>query len=222
MSILVCEKVYPHNPVAMTVNSKYFDSIRISSKSKAKEKPDVPQCQWDDCDKPGSHKAPVGRMREGEYLHFCINHVREYNKSFNYFSGLADGDIARFQKDALTGHRPTWTTTTNTTARSSSPEFSRMRSGSAAYFNRMRDPNAQQRSGTARAEKTIRRPRPLEAKALATMGLTANSTSDAIKSRYKELVKLHHPDANGGDRASEERFRDVIQAYKLLKQAGLC
>ena len=42
------------------------------------------------------------------------------------------------------------------------------------------------------------------------------------KARYKELVKRHHPDANGGDRASEERFRDVIQAYRMLKQAGLC
>jgi len=44
----------------------------------------------------------------------------------------------------------------------------------------------------------------------------------AIKSRYKELVKRHHPDANGGDRGSEDRFRDVLQAYRVLKQAGLC
>ena len=54
------------------------------------------------------------------------------------------------------------------------------------------------------------------------MGLDASATSSEIKSRYKELVKKHHPDANGGDRGSEERFRAVIQAYQLLKQNGFC
>jgi DnaJ-class molecular chaperone len=62
----------------------------------------------------------------------------------------------------------------------------------------------------------------LETKAFETMGLDANATSAEIKSRYKELVKKHHPDANGGDRGSEERFRAVIQAYQLLKQNGFC
>ena len=61
----------------------------------------------------------------------------------------------------------------------------------------------------------------LEAKSLETLGLAANAKSDAIKARYKELVKQHHPDANGGDRSSEDRLAEVIQAYKLLRQAGL-
>ena len=55
-----------------------------------------------------------------------------------------------------------------------------------------------------------------------TLGLKDTAEADDIKTRYKELVKKHHPDANGGDRTSEERFRDVIQAYQLLKTAGLC
>jgi len=54
------------------------------------------------------------------------------------------------------------------------------------------------------------------------MGLGANASAPDIKRRYKELVKMHHPDANGGDRGSEERFRAVIQAYQLLKQNGFC
>ncbi len=74
--------------------------------------------------------------------------------------------------------------------------------------------------GHAPGQKAQRKPRTLEIKALATLGLEPNSTGDKIKARYKELVKQHHPDANGGDRGSEERFRDVIQAYQLLKQAG--
>ena len=43
----------------------------------------------------------------------------------------------------------------------------------------------------------------------------------AIKAKFKALVKLHHPDANGGDRRSEEKLREIIQAYNYLKQAGL-
>ena len=53
-------------------------------------------------------QGSTGRDREGQYLNLCIEHVREYNKSYNYFSGLGDDDIKKFQKDALTGHRPTW------------------------------------------------------------------------------------------------------------------
>ena len=62
----------------------------------------------------------------------------------------------------------------------------------------------------------------LEAKAIETLGLDHKASGADIKARYKQLVKRHHPDANGGDRGSEERFRDVIQAYRVLKQAGLC
>ena len=67
-----------------------------------------------------------------------------------------------------------------------------------------------------------RKAKPLEAKALETLGLDTKATGKEIKARYKELVKRHHPDANGGDRGSEDRFRDVLQAYRVLKQAGLC
>jgi DnaJ-class molecular chaperone len=42
-----------------------------------------------------------------------------------------------------------------------------------------------------------------------------------IKARFKELVKRHHPDANGGDRGAEDKLREIIQAYNYLKQAGL-
>ena len=54
------------------------------------------------------------------------------------------------------------------------------------------------------------------------MGLAAGASAEEIKTRYKELVKKYHPDANGGDRGSEERFTSVVQAYQLLKQAGFC
>jgi curved DNA-binding protein CbpA len=205
----------------MKAYPKYFEKIRIRPEKDAELKSRAPLCQWDGCREPGTHRAPVGRMKEGEYFRFCFDHVREYNKGFNYFSGLADSDIARFQKEALTGHRPTWKMGASGGTRSS-PDFAEKRSGRAGYYRSMRDPFNLFADGPDRPRPRERQARPLEAKALETLGLDAKATGADIKARYKQLVKRHHPDANGGDRGSEDRFRDVLQAYRVLKQAGFC
>ncbi|KAA0698589.1 J domain-containing protein [Neorhizobium sp. P12A] len=205
----------------MGLDSKYFDRIRTRRKRAPEAEQAAPTCQWDGCDKPGVHRAPVGRNAEGQFFLFCFEHVKEYNKGYNYFSGLSDGEIARYQKEAITGHRPTWTVGVNKAARNS-PLQSDIRSGS---HSRIRDPFgfvAEGRGNGPRFEPQARKLKTLEAKAFDTMGLGANATAKDIKTRYKELVKKHHPDANGGDRGSEDRFREVIQAYQLLKQNGFC
>lgn len=208
----------------MTLDSKYFDRIRTRRKVEPRAEPAAPTCQWDGCDKKGVHRAPVGRNAEGQYFMFCFEHVKEYNKGYNYFSGLSDSEVARYQKEAVTGHRPTWTVGVNKNAKNS-PTQSQTRSGSAGAQARMRDPfgfvsEAKARAG--RPEPRQRKLKTLEAKAYETLGLSASATASDIKAAYKDLVKKHHPDANGGDRGSEERFRAVIQAYQLLKQAGFC
>lgn len=201
----------------MKTSSKYFDSIRINpgGKKKKAEEEARNRCQWEGCDNPGAHKAPAGRNRDGEYLWFCTDHVREYNKNYNYFSGLSDDEISKFQKDSATGNRPTWKMGTANAAAKAAPVFSQMRSGSAKSM-KMRDPSLR-----VAAAEPVRRLKPLEAKAMRTLDLDAKASPEDVRRKYKELVKKHHPDANGGDRTSEERFRDVIQAYKLLKTAGL-
>lgn len=207
------------NSRTMKPYSKYFERIRVRPDPQAAAKAAAPSCQWDGCDEPGTHRAPVGRMAEGEYFHFCVDHVRQYNKGYNYFSGLSDSEVARYQKEALTGHRPTWKLGTNSQTWTSSD----MRSGSAASRSRLRDPHGLFGQNANRPDVARqRRLKPLEAKAFETLGLDAKASAKDIKTRYKELVKQHHPDANGGDRGSEERFRNVIQAYRLLKQAGFC
>jgi DnaJ-class molecular chaperone len=130
--------------------------------------------------------------------------------------------VARFQKEAMTGHRPTWKMGVNGASTRSSPDMAQMRSGRAGYYNRMRDPFDLFKGPKDPREARERKAKPLEAKALETLGLDTKATGKDIKARYKELVKRHHPDANGGDRGSEDRFRDVLQAYRVLKQAGLC
>src|SRR6516164_8914390 len=93
--------------------SKFFDSIRIkpnkpSARQQAQAREAVTICEWPDCQNKGSHRAPKGRDNAREYWHFCLDHVREYNQSYNFFSGMNAEAVARYQKDALTGHRPTW------------------------------------------------------------------------------------------------------------------
>ena len=205
----------------MNTNSKYFDSIRIKKGSKASSvKVDAPTCQWDGCERPGTHKAPLGRDLEGQYVNFCIEHVREYNKSYNYFSGMDDDQTRAYQRDALTGHRPTWKMGVNAKAANGAAwsdtdpqQAARARAEARAGRDRARPS-----SSGARAPKL----KQLEARAFDTLGLPHQARDGEIKTRYKELVKRLHPDANGGDRSLEDRLREIINAYSLLKKAGFC
>ena len=199
----------------MTTRPDYLDRLKVGKKKSARA--EAPTCEWEGCEKPGPHKAPAGRDQEGNFRHFCIDHVREYNKNYNYFSGLKDEAIAKFQREhQTTGGRPTWKMGDGSVRASST--FSSMRSGSSASLNRARAGYA---AGTARPGPRRRKLKTLEAKALQTLELGEEAGGEEIKAAYKALVKRHHPDANGGDRASEERFRDVIKAYQILKSAQL-
>lgn len=85
LSILAVRHADTHNE-RMKLDSKYFNSIRTRRKGpRVEEPPAKPTCQWDGCDKPGIHRAPVGRNAENQYFVFCFEHVKEYNKGYNYF-----------------------------------------------------------------------------------------------------------------------------------------
>lgn len=214
----------------MKLGSKYFDSIRVAPKrarsaaENVQSSVDAPPCQWKGCDKPGRHRAPVGRGRDGEYYVFCVDHVRQYNASYNYFDGMSDSDVAKFQKEALTGHRPTWKMGENP-AMDADGGGKEHGDADGSAESRMRDPHGffAWRAKQARAEAPERRRklRPLEKKSLDALHLTQSASKEEIKAKFKALVKEHHPDANGGDRRSEDKLREIIQAYNYLKQAGL-
>ena len=80
----------------MKLDSKYFDRIRTRRRKDREPEIQTPTCQWDGCEKPGAHRAPVGRHAEGQFFMFCFEHVKDYNKGYNYFSGLSDAEIARY------------------------------------------------------------------------------------------------------------------------------
>jgi len=207
----------------MNLNSKYFDRIRINPAGQPGPAAEGPGCEWKGCDCRGTHRAPKGRQREGEYFRFCIDHVREYNKSYNYFAGMPDDDIIAYQRSAQTGHRPTWTMGVND---KTAAEADRLRRGRFDFADAFIDP-FDVIGGTGRQERRapeppVRELKNVERRSFAALDLEGSEDAAEIKARYKTLVKRLHPDANGGDRSSEDRLRQIIQAYHYLKSAGFC
>jgi len=211
----------------MKLDSKYFDSIRVKPDVDRVNHQHIPECNWSGCTKPGCYRAPKGRGREGSYFLFCLDHVRDYNKSYNYFAGMSDADVASYQKSSMTGHRPTWSSGVNAWAATG------FRSAAQGHMNgyqkdfQTQDPFDLFTMGRHHAapEEPVREQRVVrnaERKCLRVLDLNEDSTPAEIKARFKLLVKRHHPDINGGDRASEDKLREVIQAYNYLKQAGFC
>ena len=203
-----------------------YEKIRIKPRgSKQKEEAEraANECAWQDCEKPGAHKAPMGRNHAGHYLHFCLAHVRQYNKNFNYFSGLSDEQVAKFQKENITGNRPTWKMNPRRTKETG--DLSSLR-GTPAWHKNVRsryDASGRRVSGDEGAGGASgRKVRPMEEKALRVLGLSARASAEEITRQYKLLVKRNHPDANGGDRSCEKRLQQILSAYKQLKKANLC
>ncbi|CAH0342493.1 DnaJ domain-containing protein [Rhizobium sp. CECT 9324] len=202
----------------MTSDSKIFVGLRSTRKKPAPHRETSgPKCQWDGCDKSGSHRAPVGRDAEGQYILFCSEHVKEYNKGYNFATNLSDPVTARYQREAASGSRPT--TGTSKKPPSEMPLPSTARSGSAKAIN-ARKTAAQRQAATAELQR--RTLKVLEAKAFEALGLSQDATPAEITARYKQNLKLHHPDVNLGDRNSEDKLQESINAYKILKLNGFC
>ncbi len=216
--------------MAINTKSKIFDSIRIRPRRAAEqEAPAQPGCDWEGCELAGPYKAPKGARADGQFHNFCLEHVRHYNKAYNYFSGMDDEEITEHAtRMNAPGSRETWAFGSNRFGRSNpEPRKFRTRDYTARRFH---DPNnlfARLARNQARGEGVSGRSQRdvtlsgQDRVALETLGLEGRKPAAEIKSAYKALVKLHHPDANGGDRSSEDRLRAIITAYNHLKSRGL-
>ena len=197
----------------MKIDSTLFDKIRVKPDKDRRPKTGGPACQWAGCKEKATHRAPKGRDNDKEYWRFCLEHVRQYNQSYNFFKGMNDAAVMAYQKDAITGHRPTWKMGTGKT---------RVRADFRA-FGAGGDPFGLFGEGLRAEQKARAETKPVrnaERKALDTLGLEVDAAADEIKARFKELVKRHHPDANGGDRSTENRLIEIIQSYNYLKSVG--
>lgn len=207
----------------MKLDSKYFDRIRIRGRQAEKPQEELgPRCDWEGCDAPGTHKAPKGAKAVGEYHNFCIEHVRHYNHVFNFFSGMKPEEMENhLRRERETDGRPSWGFGAKPGA--AGPRMPRGRIN--ADGTRNADPlgvfaryaRAQARGPQQEKVRPLNEP---DRRALEVLGFHAYAKADEIKLAYKKLVKIHHPDANGGDKSSEDRLRAIIAAYSHLKGKG--
>jgi hypothetical protein len=208
----------------MKFDSPHFDRIRVKPDEERKLRRASPVCDWQGCEGAATHRAPKGRQQEKEYWRFCLAHVREYNHSYNFFAGMSDDAVAQYQKDSITGHRPTWKIGMNGPVNEASKRRGRPSgafAGTADPFGFFEESHrwSHDAGGSQPEGRMIRN---AERKALHALGLENGAAKADIKIRFKALVKQHHPDANGGDRSSEDRLREIIQAYNYLKSVGFC
>jgi len=172
-------------------------------------------CDWPGCRCAGDYRAPASRERLRAFRHFCLEHVREYNRSWDFFAGMSRSEIEGYLREDVTWHRPTWP----------------MGSGRPYHGNgwRWQDPfevfvNGSGTNGTHGASEWDRKGGGRLGKTermLAVLDLSPEVTRVEIKARYKQLVKLHHPDLHGGDKKAEERLKLINEAYTYLRDSDL-
>lgn len=181
-----------------------------------KKKPLFPEapgarCSISGCAQAGEFKAPKSRENLREYQWLCLDHVREFNKAWDYFKGMDVEEIESFRHDSLTGHRPTWERETHI-RRKGSDFTSKLDEGLKRFFQ----------WDEADIRKAALKNLPArERRALATLELSAPLSATALKKHFRTLAKRTHPDLFPGDKDAEEKFKTINLAYQyLLKLYG--
>ena len=162
-------------------------------------------CDWNSCNKPGEYKAPVERDNSRKYRLLCLEHIREFNKNWNYFRGMDDQQIFDFIKSDLTWHKPTQSF-------SSSDNFFKV------LWNNVLNDGADNKNFR---EQFIKQNRITfnqnDIKAFGILGVKVGLKWDKIQEKFKKLVKKFHPDINAGDKSFEEKLKVITLAYTQLK-----
>jgi hypothetical protein len=154
-----------------------------------------------DCNRLGEYRAPKAPDALRDYWWFCLDHVRAYNLAWDFYRGMTPGQIEAELRADVAWQRPSW-------------PLGQM-GGTHANEDMLRD-LAATRAGRVPRQPTVTAPPELRAP-LATLGLDWPTTLAAVKTRYKELAKRHHPDANGGDKLAEERLKVINLAYAAVR-----
>ena len=148
-------------------------------------------CEWPECHLEGEFRAPRSRTDLRNFRWFCLNHVRVYNQSWDYFAGLDPKEIEDVLKRDTVWDRPTWPLGIG--------------------------PGVGDPFGLFGGDEEARPHTPRDA-ALAVLGLDGSASVEDIKTRYKSLAKKYHPDANNGSKSAEKKFIALKEAYNLLTQ----
>ena len=161
-------------------------------------------CEWDKCSKTAMYKAPVEKDNSRKFRLFCLEHIKIFNKNWNYFSDMNENEIEYFIKSDLTWHKPT-------KSFGSSENFFNILWGNALEdkFNIFKNSNHKDFKKTNLSEK--------DRYALEILGLKYETKWSDIQKKFKTLVKKYHPDKNHGSKKYEDILKKVTLAYSQLK-----
>ena len=158
-------------------------------------------CAAEGCRAEAHYRAPRSRDALRDYIWFCLEHVRAYNRSWNYYEGLQGAALEAEIRRATTWERPSWKFATGKPAEE-------MFDDPLGLFDTDRERRANHRTLT-----------PEERRAWKTLRMEPVSDLDQVKQQYKTLAKANHPDINGGDAAAEERLKEINLAYDLVRRS---
>ena len=170
------------------------------------------QCAVPGCDSPGEFKAPLQPSNfdgPGAWRFLCLDHVRQHNSRYNFFDGMTSEEISEAQSPLHAWERPSRPFAGS--GADPPPAWSDFADPLEAISGRFR--HIREATTPSRFDKAERR-------ALAVLGLGEEADRHALRQNYSTLVRRYHPDKNGGDRTHEQRLRDVIEAYQLLRRSA--
>ena len=162
-------------------------------------------CEWKNCKKSGKFKAPLERDNSKNYEWLCEEHIKLFNKNWNYFEGMSQNEIENFLKSDLTWHRPT-------------QKFA----SSDNFFNILWNNSLSDKFNFFEQDKIAKnfKNKKLSEKdreAFKIMELELDSDWSIIQKKFKTLVKKLHPDRNAGNKGFEDKLKKITLAYSHLK-----
>ncbi len=176
-------------------------------------------CDHPGCAAEGEYRAPRSRERLTEYYWFCLDHVRAYNKAWDYCAGMGPDDVEHQVRRDTVWRRPAWPFGGRAPEKDPIPwRIGLDEVEDALGILGLRRRRAPTSPGPAR-DGRVWPPGSAEAKALRALDLAGPVTLAVVKARYKELAKRFHPDANGGCKRSEERLKSINAAYMTLRKS---
>ena len=157
-------------------------------------------CDEINCNEIGNYKAPKSRIKLNEYYFFCLKHIKEYNKSWDFYKGLSVDQIEFSMRKDSVWDRPSWPFKGNPTKIIDQVnEFI----GNDSDINQKKYNYDQFYSNKLIKDSLSNE----ENKALNVLELKLPLNLTKIKKKYKKLVKIFHPDVNDNNKEAEDKFK---------------
>ena len=173
------------------------------------EKTSFKKCDKENCDEKGEFRAPKSRIMLSEYYFFCLDHVKEYNKSWDFYKGLSVNQIEISMRDDIIWNRPSWPLKGN--------PYKVIEEINNFFNEEFKEFDGHKRDNAYFKNKVIDEKLTLdENNCLSILDVKLPLTLDKIKKNYKKLVKIFHPDVNGNNKKAEEKFKEINKSYKTL------